>query len=293
MTSTRESRCRFSCERMQNQSFFVPLLSTAPVRVVRSCEGGFGRVYVVATQNGELYAIKKLRDKDASDQNQLREEALKIARLPPHPNVIEIFGVTEIEESPAMILRYYPRSLRDVLRDGSSPDTKIQLLSEVVCGLKFLHETGSLLHGDLKPENVLISSDGQAVLSDFGLAKYLPKPEPAGLFRDLFVSGAVGTVSYMSPEQFITGKATQMSDIFALGIIAFEMLTGSHPFLRATYDETVKSILYDSPRFARTSGTIPLRIERVAMQCLAKNPAHRPTAVLVLGELRDTVHNQR
>jgi len=176
---------------MLKQRFFIPVLSEAPVTVVRQCEGGFGRVYVVMTEDGEPYAIKKLRDENASNQNQLREEALRIARLPPHPNVVEILGVTAIEGSPAMVLRYYPRSLRDVLRDDSSPDTKMQLLSGVVCGLKFLHEAGGLLHGDLKPENVLISHDGRAVLSDFGLAKYLPKPQPTGLLQDLFVSGAI------------------------------------------------------------------------------------------------------
>ena len=164
----------------------------------------------------------------------------------------------------------------------------MQLLSGVVCGLKFLHEAGGLLHGDLKPENVLISHDGRAVLSDFGLAKYLPKPQPTGLLQDLFVSGAVGTVAYMSPEQFITGKATQMSDIFSLGIIVFEILTRTHPFLRATYSETVRSILYDSPKMTRRSAANPPQVERVCFRCLAKNPAHRPAAAQVLCELGET-----
>jgi serine/threonine protein kinase len=273
---------------MQQQGFFVPVLSTAPVTVVRQCQGGFGCVYVVTTENGERYAIKKLRNDDTANQNELREEALKIARLPPHPNVIKIISVVEIEGSPAIVLQYYPRSLRDVLVDGSSRETKMQLLLGIACGLKFLHETGGLLHGDLKPENVLISHGGEAVLSDFGLAKYLPKPQPTGLLQDLFVSGAVGTVAYMSPEQFITGKATQMSDIFALGIITFEMLTGTHPFLRASYGETVRSILYDSPKITRISTSSPPQIERVCLRCLAKNPAHRPTAAEVFSELRDT-----
>jgi len=160
------------------------------------------------------------------------------------------------------------------------------LVLQVSDGLDFLHREANLLHLDLKPSNVLLSKDGKCLLSDFGLAKHLPQPRPTGIHRDLFTSGIMGTLAYMSPEHFVSKKLTNKSDVFALGIMMFEMITGRHPFLKPTMEATVRSILYESPTFSWL-GTVkfPAALKKTCLRCLEKNPAHRLSAADVVSQI--------
>jgi tetratricopeptide (TPR) repeat protein len=260
---------------------FIPSLSTERLKVVNHAEGGFGRVFFLQSTSGVKYALKTLKWEQGADRNDLYREALKLARIPRHPNIVEIIGVEWIKGDPYVVLPFCNGTLSDYLRGTKRLDPGVvnAMLLEISNGLDFLHREASLLHLDLKPSNVLLSEHGKCLLSDFGLAKYLPQPQPTGIHRDLFTSGIIGTVPYMSPEHFVSKKLIDKSDVFALGIIMFEMITGRHPFLKPTMEGTVRSILYDSPSFSWfQTRKFPTALKETCLRCLAKNPAHRPSA---------------
>jgi serine/threonine protein kinase len=267
---------------------FIPLLSTHALKVLRQTEGGFGRIFVLQSVSGEQYVIKTLKWDQGADRSELYGEALKLARIARHPNIVEIIGVEWINGDPYVVLPFCNGTLFDFLQSTKRLDSSVvsAFVLQIANGLDFLHREAQLLHLDLKPSNVLLSKDGQCLLSDFGLAKYLPEPQPTGIHRDLFTSGIMGTVAYMSPEHFVSRKLTDKSDVFALGTMMFEMITGKHPFLKPTLEETVTSILYESPSFSWfETRRLPAVLKRTCLSCLAKNPAHRPSAKDVASQI--------
>ena len=264
-----------------NRKIFIPSISPGPLRVVTAHEGGFSRVYIVESEDNSYYAIKTLKWEQGHDKNQLRQEALKLAAIPHHPHIIDIIGIEWIDGHPFMILPYYRCSLADTMSGRLDRDIIRQYAKGIASGLSFLHDHVGILHLDLKPQNVLLDSEGKCLLSDFGLSRCLPKPSPYGLWKDVFVSGLTGTIAYMSPEHFVSGQLSAKSDVFAMGVILYEMITRKHPFMRSSMEATVRSILFKKPKFpffSRESGLV-----KICKQCLDKNPEHRPSA-------KDLVH---
>lgn len=113
-----------------------------------------------------------------------------------------------------------------------------------------IHNEAKILHLDLKPENILIDEDNNYLLSDFGISKVLPDPKHDSVHSQLFLSGLSGTITYMSPEHFVSQEVTDKSNVFALGVILYELLTGKHPFLSNDLDETVKNVLLKQVTFS-------------------------------------------
>jgi len=272
---------------------FIPSLSTHPFKVLRQTEGGFGRVFFIQSVIGEQYVIKTLKWDQGADRKELYGEALKLARIPRHPNIVGIIGVEWINGDPYVVLPFCNGTLSDFLQGSEPLDSSVvsALVLQIAKGLDFLHGKARLLHLDLKPSNVLLSKDNKCLLSDFGLAKYLPDPQPTGIHRDLFTSGIMGTVAYMSPEHFVSRKLSEKSDLFALGIMMFEMITGKHPFLKPTLEETVRSILYESASVSwLQTRKVPKALKRMCLSCLAKNPAYRPSAADVANQISGKEH---
>ncbi len=266
-------------------NIFIPSISPESLRVIGVHKGGFGRVYVVEAENAERYAIKTLKWEEGYEKAELRQEALTLAKMPHHPHVMDVIGIEWIDAAPFIILPYCERSLADAMTAKLPRATVRRYLEQIASGLQFLHEQVRILHRDLKPTNVLLDANGNCRISDFGLSKYLSKPSPGGLWQHAFVTGHTGTIVYMSPEHFVSGQLTVKSDVFAVGIMLYEMLFRKHPFVRNTLEATARSILFEQPRFPFLSRYNALA--KICKLCLAKNPEARPTAADILQQLTD------
>jgi serine/threonine protein kinase len=247
--------------------------------------GGMGEVY--RARDGTLrrdVAIKVLPAYVSRDPDRLRRfdvEAQAAAALN-HPNIVSIFHVGRYDGSPYIVTELLQGdSLRDRLHHG--PVRVQQVLDwgmDLARGLGAAHDVG-VFHRDLKPENLFVTKDGRIKILDFGLAKLDPVKAASGddttVAQQQTTPGQVlGTVGYMSPEQVRGEAADARSDIFAFGVILYEMLTGKRPFQRATSAETMTAILREDPPTLSESGVMaPPGLERIVDRCLAKAPEQR------------------
>jgi serine/threonine protein kinase len=229
-------------------------------------------------------AIKVLPEYWSRDHERLHrfeQEAQATAALN-HPNIVSIFHVGQYSSSPYIVTELLQgETLRDRLRKG--PMRLREVLDfgmELTRGLATAHDAG-IVHRDLKPENIWITKDGRIKILDFGLAKFDPKSEtsdgPTASYQQQTNPGHVlGTVGYMSPEQVRGQAADARSDIFAVGVILYEMLTGKPAFRKATSAETMTAILNeDPPAVSQITPSVPPGLQKLVNRCLAKNPAQR------------------
>jgi serine/threonine-protein kinase len=248
--------------------------------------GGMADVYLARDLATDAQvAIKALSSQlmDAPEAvERLRREAVIAMRLD-HPNVCPILGVGETPELPIYLVMPYlpgePLALRELRQGVLSVDEGIRLLLQICEGLQHAHGL-EILHRDLKPENVmLVPDDGRAggvraVVLDFGLAKVL-RDEP-GLAR-LTRSGLIlGTPDFMSPEQVLGNVLDGRSDVYSLGVLAFEMFTGRVPFEGKTPQELTLARLKTRPlRLRAVRPELPAILEEVIDRALARDPADR------------------
>jgi len=230
-------------------------------------------------------AIKVLPDYWSRDPERLRRfelEAQAAAALT-HPNIVSIHHLGQYDGLPYIVTELlHGETLRERLRHGPMRMREaIDLGAEIAEGLAAAHDAG-VVHRDLKPENIFITKDGRVKILDFGLAKVdLGKSScadgPTASFQQQTSPGhMLGTVGYMSPAQVRGQPADAGSDIFALGVIVYEMLTGRHAFKKATSAETMAAILNEEPAPpSQLLSTTPPGLQRVIQRCLMKNPAQR------------------
>src|SRR5215469_946353 len=246
--------------------------------------GGMGEVY--RARDSVLkrdVAIKVLPEYWSRDPDRLRRfevEAQAAATLN-HPNVISIFHVGRYEGSPYIVTELLQgETLRERLRHGAMRLREVlDIGGSIAQGLAAAHAAG-VVHRDLKPENIFLTKDGRVKLLDFGLAKFDPVPSESGCtvtVQQVTNPGHVlGTVGYMSPEQVRGRPADTRSDIFALGVILYEMVTGRPAFRKETSAETMSAILKeDPPAISQHSSTTPPGLQRVIARCLTKNAEQR------------------
>ncbi len=248
--------------------------------------GAMGVVYK-ARQIGldRCVALKVLPQGGHSDKEALerfRTEARATAQLH-HPNIVQIFDIGEQDSLPYFSLEFVEGgSLAQKLRGQPQPPRQaVQTVEILARAIAVAHERG-IIHRDLKPANVLLTPLGQPKITDFGLAKLLGEKS-----RHTMHGAILGTPSYMAPEQ-ASGNMKAIcpaTDIFSLGAILFEMLTGRPPFQGATVFATMQQLLHDRPQPLRAlRPELPRDLERVILKCLEKNPVDRyPLA----GELAD------
>ena len=249
--------------------------------MLQQYEGGFGRVYIVSGPDETKYALKTLKWELSLKKSELAQEALRLIQIPPHPHIIQVKEIVWKDETPYLLMSYYPSNLRSDLKPNTRLDTSLiqKIVFQVSSALDHLHNKAMLLHLDLKPENILKSIDGSYSISDFGISQFFPPPNANGVHSQLFVSGIVGTIAYLSPEQIVSRSVSDKSDVFALGIILYELLTGNHPFVASSPDATVRNILSKDIRFAfRDRFSMPKNLIQICLACLRKNPEHRPSA---------------
>jgi serine/threonine protein kinase len=247
--------------------------------------GGMGEVY--RARDARLHrdvAIKVLPpafSRDADRLSRFQQEARAVASLN-HPNIMAIYDFGEHDDSPYIVAELLEgETLRDRLRGGALTMRKATDYAEQIArGLAAAHEKG-VIHRDLKPENIFVTRDGRVKILDFGLAK-LTRPEGAVATDAATVASqtapgvVMGTVGYMSPEQVKGHIADNRSDLFSLGAILYEMMSGRRAFRGETSVETMSAILKeDPPELTETNRNVPPAMERIVRHCLEKNPDER------------------
>src|SRR6516165_2105486 len=246
--------------------------------------GGMGEVYRARDASLKRdVAIKVLPASFSRDPDRLRRfqlEAEAAAALN-HPNILSIFAIGQQDDSPYIVTELLEgETLRERLRRGALKlRDAIDIAIQTAKGLAAAHEKG-IAHRDLKPENLFLAKDGRVKILDFGLAKLMQSvsaDSPTVSLRDQTDAGRVlGTVGYMSPEQVRGQPADTRSDIFALGCVLYEMLTGKRAFRKPSSVETMNAILNeDPPAVSDITRTIPPALERVVHRCLEKPPDRR------------------
>ena len=237
--------------------------------------GGMGVVYKARDLRlDRLVALKFLASQRGAPEEQKRRfiREAKAASSLDHPNICTIYEIGETEDGALFIaMAFYPgETLRDRLGRGSLPIAEAAgLAAQIAAGLARAHERG-IVHRDVKPANVMLTADGQVKLVDFGVAKL------ADQSRLTRVGSAMGTTAYMSPEQFFGEPAGPAADVWSLGVVLYEMVTGRLPFEGPSEKEMVRAILDHDPRPLSALRTgAPAALERIVARALAKRPAER------------------
>lgn len=251
-------------------------------RVVESIgRGGMGEVFLADdTILGRRVALKFLTSRESGqERDRILKEARSAAAID-HPYVCKVFETGEFEGQSYIVMEYVEGETLDRrMKSGPVPwNQALQIASEISEALAEAHGKG-IIHRDLKPSNVMIERSGHVKLMDFGIAKsFLPRvlahddktPEPT------LTTGIAGTLAYMAPEQARGDRLDARADVFALGIIFFEMLTAVHPFRKGTQVATIGAILYEeAPDIRQYLPSAAAPLIRILARALARNPDDR------------------
>lgn len=248
--------------------------------------GAMGLVYRAFDEQLDIpVAVKVLRVELATEPRLLdrfRRE-LVLARQVTHRNAVRIHDIGRDGEVIFLTMDYVAgRSLREVFdHDGPLPPERAeQVTRQLAAALEAAHAQG-VIHRDLKPENVLLAESGEAFITDFGVARSVTT---AGLTR---AGAIVGTLDYLSPEQARGEEVDGRSDLYALGLLLFEMLSGRPPFAGGSREEVLAQRLTGRPRSLRRLGVAaPSHLRRVIARCLERQPSRRyPSATALLADL--------
>ena len=260
--------------------------------------GGSGVVYLANDTLLQRPVVLKLLKRGALTLAQMRTTQLREARLASaidHPNVCAIYDVGEAPSESGsvdeayIVMQYIPGKSLDKIIAGGPSSLQLVLSAgiQIADGLSAAHQLG-IFHRDLKPANVMLTEGGLVKILDFGLARRLNAEEaefdPARPTNKRTASGGGtytargGTIAYMAPEQFVTGQSSVQSDLFALGLILYELATGRHPFHRPDAQEfqSIRAIQFaDPPPIREIAPNLPVELESVILRCLEKQPSER------------------
>jgi eukaryotic-like serine/threonine-protein kinase len=238
--------------------------------------GGMGQVYrALDTQLGRTVAIKLVEVPDAQGEARLRREARHASKLN-HPHICTIHHVGDHDGRPFIVMELVNgRPLAEVVPAGGlAPDTATGYAIQIASALSHAH-AHALVHRDLKSANVMVTADGRIKLLDFGLARRLADAPGGGSEPSSSLSGGAmaGTLGYMPPEVLRGQPADVRSDVWALGVLLYEMTTGVLPFAGRTAFELSSAILHDPP--AAMPARVPPALGRIVARCLEKAPERR------------------
>ncbi|HEY3176908.1 MAG TPA: protein kinase [Candidatus Polarisedimenticolia bacterium] len=259
--------------------------------------GGMGEVYRARDPRlGREVAIKVLPDAVALDAERLarfEREARVLAGLS-HSGIASIFGVEEVSGSRALIMELVegPTLTERIERGSIAEEEALAIARQLAEALEYAHEHG-IVHRDLKPDNVKLRSDGTIKVLDFGLARAL-EPKAGGPAVEMTQSPTItqrmtqagvilGTAAYMSPEQARGREADRRADVWAFGVVLYEMLSGRRAFAGETMSETLAAVMRDEPDWSALPSGISQRWRRLLERCLSKDPRRRVQAI---GEAR-------
>jgi len=247
--------------------------------------GGMASVYLGRdTELDRLVALKVLSEALAADdafRQRFEREARLAARLS-HPNLVGVYDVGEDEGRPFIVLEYVEgENLAELLsrRGRLAPDEARGLALQAARALAHVHEAG-LVHRDVKPQNLILRGDGMLKLADFGIAR-------AAEATALTQAGTIlGTAAYLAPEQALGEEVTAAADVYSLGAVLYELVTGQPPFEIETLAELAeKQRRMEIAPPGDLAPAVAPDLENVVMRCLARDPAYRPAAEELLAEL--------
>jgi serine/threonine-protein kinase len=281
----------------------VPGLRIGHYRIMQSIgEGGMGEVYQAAdTRLDRQVALKLLppevRD-DADRRARLTREAKAVAVLN-HPNIVTMYAVEEVDGLHFITMELVRgRTMADLLpRTGFTLEKFFEIAIPLTDALAAAHQQG-ITHRDVKPTNVMVTDEGRVKVLDFGLAKAqldaLERDDTHVLPSITEDGHIVGTPAYMSPEQAEGKTVDARSDIFSLGIVFYEMLTGHRPFVADSATATLSAILHATPHpLTELKPALPRRLGRLVQRCLEKHPVNRYQSAIDLrhdlGEIRQDI----
>jgi serine/threonine protein kinase len=242
-------------------------------------EGGMATVYKAHDQRLEREVAIKFLRRGAFPPDQMNQilkrferEAKSLARLS-HPNIVKVHDFGEHEGAPYLVMEYLPGgTLKSILGKSVPWAVAMRMLIPVARALVFAHERG-IVHRDVKPANIMISASGDPMLTDFGIAKLLENEDG----KTLTGSGVgIGTPEYMAPEQGLGGAVDERVDIYSLGVVLYEMITGQKPYIADTPLAVVLKQINDplpSPKIYAPD--LPDAVEQTLMKSLAKKPEDR------------------
>jgi serine/threonine-protein kinase len=252
-------------------------------------QGGFAWVFVGREADGTPVAVKVLKPSYAGDNQfeaRFRNESETAAKLE-HPSIIRIRSVSKAGPHVYFAMDLCADSLGARLaREGPLAEADIRhIASDILRGLGFAHEKG-VVHRDLKPDNILLRSDGRAVLTDFGIARAV-----SGYIALTGVNMTIGTPQYLSPEQVQGRPIDQRADFYALGVTLYKAVTGEVPFSHPDWFELARMHVEDTPvPLRRKRPELSKRFERLVSKCLAKHPDDRyQTAAELAADLEETL----
>jgi len=242
----------------------------------RIARGGMATVYLATDVRLERRVAIKIMHGHLADDQAFRErfiqEARSAARLS-HPNLVGVYDQGAEDDTAYIVMEYIPGiTLRDLLQEhhALTPEQATDILRAVLAGLASAHRAG-IVHRDLKPENVLLADDGRIKLGDFGLARATTANTATG-------AALLGTIAYLSPELVTRGAADSRSDIYALGIMLYEMLTGEQPYkgeqpMQIAYQHANDSV----PAPSAAVAGVPPELDDLVAWATARNPDDRPS----------------
>ena len=251
-------------------------------------KGAMGDIFLATDETlGREVVVKVLADRYAADEGirkRFNREALAAARLSGEPGAVTIFDVGEWEGRPFIVMEHLAGgSLEDRLRqEGAQPPERVlEWLEQAAAALDAAHRHG-VVHRDVKPANLLLSERGELRVADFGIAS------ATGMDSMTMTGTVLGTAGYLSPEQALGERVGPASDIYALAVVAFELLSGERPFENeSTTAEAAAHVNAPVPSIAARSQGLPQGLDRVFQRALAKDPRERPrSAGELVAELR-------
>jgi eukaryotic-like serine/threonine-protein kinase len=252
----------------------LPSRYTKPKKIA---SGGMGEIYMAEDDVlRRKVAIKLLSERfarDGSVRRRFTREALAAARLSGHPHIVTIFDVGEADGRPFIVMEYLPGgTLAERARRGTvARDAAIEWLKQAAEALDDAHREG-IVHRDVKPANLLLDERGELHVADFGIARVVDETTTG-----MTLAGTVlGTAGYLAPEQARGEPATFASDIYSLGVVAYELLTGGRPFESGSATaEAAAHIHQPVPPASQRGVGIPTEVDAVFERALAKDPSRR------------------
>ena len=245
--------------------------------------GGMGEVYLAHDARlGRNVAIKLLPQKYGFDPERVWrfEREARAASALNHPNIVTLYDIGIAGDEPFIVMEFVEgQTLRQMFAQGPLPASVPVIGGQITKALAVAHAAG-IVHRDVKPENIMLRTDGYVKILDFGLARLMHPTglEPASL-SGTHSGQVLGTVRYMSPEQARGENPETFSDIFALGLVFYEMATGSHPFQPDSMLSILHAIAWKHPiPPSKLNPNISSQLEELILAMLAKDAASRPTA---------------
>ena len=237
--------------------------------------GGMSNVYLAHDMILDRDVAIKILRYDFSNEDDLhrrfQREALSATSLT-HPNIVNIFDVGEDGDLHYLVMEYVPgRTLKHAIIDEApmAPEYAVDVMKQLTSAIAHAHQN-QIIHRDIKPQNILLDKDNHVKITDFGIAMALS----ATSFTQ--TNSVLGTVHYLSPEQARGGTATKKSDIYALGIVLYELLTGRLPFSgESAVSIALKHLQTETPSMREAIPSIPQSLENVVMKATAKDPRNR------------------